>query len=164
MTDTRSAANDLADAFGADLTYLQPPDEQRFDPATVAVMVGLWVLRAVAEGVRDGIKEAAADRTKAVVPAVMDKVKGLLPRWIARGFARKDADGPTDQDHAETATVLMAARDAAAGLDPALGHQLPDAVATAVREVLAAQGLPGRTAARVEQVLRVQVEIVLSQG
>ncbi len=84
MIDTESASFEIADAIGNDFTYLQPPGEQRFDPVSVAVLLGLWMLSAVAEGIRDGIKETTADQTKLLLTAVGGKIRTLLPERSAR--------------------------------------------------------------------------------
>jgi hypothetical protein len=162
VIDTRNASEELADAISTDLMYLQPADEQRFEPVTIAVVVGLWVLRAVADGIRDGIKEAAADETKKALPTVAKKVKTILPQWLRRAFSRSEAGPPSDEDHAETQDALAAAKDAAVKLNVELYRQLPEVVSAAVRETLASEGLPDRAASRVEQVLRVQVEMAIT--
>ena len=164
MTGTRDAADDLADALGVDLTYLQPPDEQRFDPVSVAVLVGLWVLHAAADGIRDGITEAARDGTKDVLSTVGSAIKDRVPARVRDAFARTQSEPPTEDEYAETETALSAARAAVVSLDPDLSRRVPEAVAAAVREALLAQGLPPRAAGRVEQVLRVEVHVALTGG
>ena len=156
MTDTRTASENLSDALGDDVVYLQPPDEQRFDPVSVGAVVGLGILKAVAEGIRDGIKDAAADRTKAVLPAIGAGVRDRLPRWLRDAFSRRQAD------HAEVSAELGEAALAAGSLDAGSRRDLPRTVAAAAREALEAEGLPTAAAQRVEKVLVAQIEAELT--
>ncbi|MFC9964044.1 hypothetical protein ACFVH4_07335 [Nocardia ignorata] len=87
MTDLESAAAALADEFAIDLPWLQP--QVRFDPATLGAVVGLWLLKNVADGVAEAIKEGSKSGTESLAQrigaAIRRRVRGDLPGAMDSG-------------------------------------------------------------------------------
>ncbi|GGM36274.1 hypothetical protein GCM10012275_04390 [Longimycelium tulufanense] len=159
--DVNDAALELADALGSDFTYLQPPEQKRFDPATVAVSIGYLLLVAAAAGITEGVKESAKTGTEVVLAATATAVKRWIRKLVPRAFG-EGSDPSTVRECANEAELsVMAARQASGGLPEDVIQQLPETVGAAVREGLRESGLPDVAGARLERTVQVQINVII---
>jgi hypothetical protein len=157
----QDATFDVADALGGDFVYLAPPGPARFDPATVAVVLGGLLLRAVFKGIGDGVEEVAKDATVSLLHRVADAVRGRLPEALGRAFQRDDQATVTDvQQEAETAA--QQARVATTGLSAAEVAGLAQQISSTIQAELAGDGLPAASARRVAATIQVTVTTTLA--
>jgi hypothetical protein len=160
-----TAAFEVTDAIGADFTYLQPPGEQRFDPATVAVGIGVAIVTLVAKAIVDGIADAVKSETKSIVAPAVQAVSRRAWEYLRRPFAPAERDATALRRRLDEARdESEAARQALRGLPAASVDTLPGAVAAAIRSSLTEQGVPPTAAVRVEVVVRAQVELLIERG
>ncbi|MCP2167190.1 hypothetical protein [Goodfellowiella coeruleoviolacea] len=164
--DVDTAAFDLADALGADFVYLEPPEARRIDQAALAITLAVWLLRAVADGITQGARGAAA-RARAGGPAATVRagtvraVTALVRKYVARAFLAGANRSALAGQCAALRRSVAAAEDASAGLAGELARQLPAAIGAAVRDALRAAGLPAAPALRVERAVHAQVALIV---
>ncbi|WP_133734120.1 hypothetical protein [Nocardia ignorata] len=119
MTDLESAAAALADGLAIDLPRLQPAGQVRFDPATLGVVVGLWLLKNVADGVAEAIKEGSKCGTESLAQrigaAIRRRVRGDLPGAMDSGAEDRALDN-----------AVVAAESAWDEAHSARDHRCPD--------------------------------------
>ncbi|NKX86366.1 hypothetical protein [Nocardia coubleae] len=163
MTDLESAAAALADELAIDLPRLQPAGQVRFDPATLGAVVGLWLLKNVADGVAEAIKEGSKSGTESLAQrigaAIRRRVRGDLPGAMDSGADDRALDNAvvaaeSAWDDAHSARAITAV-------------PTGDLIAEAVDNVTAAlieSGLPPASAARVGAVLRTELRLLLDKG
>lgn len=143
-----TAPFDIADAFGTDFTYLAPPGERRFDPASVAVALSGMILHAVYLGIAGGIQEHTKNATVSVLDRIGGQVRTALSAVRRRAFDRNEP-ASIEQVQQETTEAAGDARLAASTIDPATREAVISAAADTVEAELIAAGLPARPATRV---------------
>ncbi len=162
--NVEDAAFELQDALRDDFSYLQPPDEKRFDPVTVGFTIGLLLLTAVGNGIVAGIQEAVKDRTKAVVEAIIHAIKQRIQHSLKRAFDPKESSKEAlDQQQKETEQSIIAAQGELRQISVDDPEKLASAIAQAVREGLQAQRLPQKPGERIEKVVHNQVLLLITQ-
>src|SRR5260370_29136376 len=90
--NVQDAAFEVKDALRDDFTYLQPVGEQRFDPVTVGLSIGLWVLSAAADGIVEGVRETIKDQAKSVIVAMAGAVKRRVRDYLRHPFEPGESD------------------------------------------------------------------------
>ena len=162
--NVEDAAFELQDALRDDFSYLQPPEEHRFDPVTVGFTLGLLLLTAIGNGIVAGVQEAVKDQTKTVVIAVGTAVKQRIQDYLKHAFEPKEAGQQAlDQRQKEAEQSITAAQGELRQLPIEDPDKLDSAIANAVREGLQEQRLPQKPGERVEKVVRSQVLILITQ-
>ncbi|MBA3618019.1 MAG: hypothetical protein H0W56_00175 [Acidothermales bacterium] len=158
MSEVEAAAGRLADDLGSDRIYLQPVDERRFDPASLGLIVCLYILISVGQGICDGLRAASAEATGDAIEAVGKEVQRLVRRRIPEAMSQGSADEELDRLAAECETAWEEALRATA----AVQHQRLAEVATAaVGQELRDQGLPEGTVQRMCLTLQAELETLL---
>ena len=153
----------IADALGLSYIELAPTDEAHFDPATVGVLIAIWVAGAVAEGIRDGIKEASASGTDAVLTATAKQIGNhLLPNRIRKAFMKPPNEDQLDTEMKTVSEQLNAAHEAASGLGPETIDEIAAIAGLAVRNSLQPIGLSERAGHKLQESIEVNVKVVLS--
>ena len=157
-TDVEDAVYELADALGDDFRSLSPAGERRFDPASVGLAVAAFILWAVADGIRDGVKEASKRGTVAMLESVSRAVGDrLVPSSWRSFFSRAPTDQQLSQQQDLTTREVIAARAAVGALAPESAKQLSVATAVAVATALGNSGLSADAAERVRRKVEIQV-------
>lgn len=164
MIDIEDSAATLADELGPDLPHLQPPDEKHFDPATLAVLVGLWLLHSVASGIADGIKEQTKIGTLSVLQRVGTAIKRRTRRDVEKAMASQSGDEELDQAKETAESAWTEARRALAGESDVDQPEVAETSARGVAEALVEAGLPAASAERVKVVLEAEVRRLLADG
>jgi nitroreductase len=145
---------DVADAFGNDFVYLAPPGEHRFDPASVAVVLGALLLHAALKGIASGVEETAKGLTTTLLDRIGAAVRSRLPGAIQRAF-RRDTPVTVSEAQAEAGIAAKEGRTATNGIEAATIDAIVRAVAIAIRAELATVGLPGRPSDRVADAMKI---------
>jgi len=160
MTEVEAAAGRLADDLGSDRIHLQPADERRFDPASLGLIVCLYILSSVGQGICDGLRAASAQGTGNIIEAVGNEVRRLVRRRVPEAMSQGPAEQELDRLAAEAEAAWEEAREATA----ALQQKRLAAVATAsVGQELRDQGLPEGTVERMCLTLQAELEALLRQ-
>lgn len=159
-----TAAFEVTDALGADFIYLQPVGEQRFDPVTVAVGVGVAVFTLLAKAILDGITDAVKAETKSIVEPAVRAVARRAREYLRRPFEPAESGEAMLRKRLDEAREQTeAARQALRRLPGEGLEALPGAMASAIRQSLKDQGLPDAASVRVEAVVRAQVELLVKR-
>jgi hypothetical protein len=160
VDDVNNAAMSVADALGADFTDLAPPGEEHFDPATISLLVAVWIIKAVADGIHDGIQEAAKEGTLTTLQAVARGIRErIIPKAVRSLFSADSSNVALEAERAST--HVERARELVRSLPEDTFAQLGSASGAAAADSLRACGLGDTAAERVGRSVEVQVKVVL---
>jgi hypothetical protein len=164
MSDLETAAAAIADELAVDLPHLQPPGEVRFDPATLAAVVGLWLLKNVADGMAEAIKEGSKSGTQTLLQRIGAAVRRRVRRDLPEAMGSRSDDAAMDD---AVAAAESAWTDTRSLRPPTSEVPTADLVETATSNVTAAlieAGLPPVPADRVATALRAEIRRLLDEA
>jgi len=137
----RDARRSVASVLGADISYFTPPEERRFEPATVALALAALLIC-------DFLRAAAKKAGESVGSKAVDALVGDVSRSVQKaGAGDRASDAEAD---ARKAWVEMRTQ----GLGLAELTAVGDEVQAAMVEALKKQNLPTEKASRLAQAIR----------
>ena len=140
----RDARNSVASALGADISYFTPPEERRFEPATVALALAALLIC-------DFLRAAAKKAGERVGSKVVDALAGDVSRSVEKaGAGDRASDAEADARKAWTEMKTQ-------GLGQAALTAVGDEVQAVMVEALKKQHLPPEKASHLAQVIRTAV-------
>lgn len=162
MSDLEASAAAIADELAADLPRLQPSGEVRFDPATLAAVVGLWLLKNVADGIAEAIKEGSQSATQTLAQRIGVAVRRRVRRDLPEAMNSGTDDTALDNTVAATESAWADARSARTPEIPTA--DLVEEATFNVAAALIEAGLPPLPADRVAAVLRAEIRRLLDEA
>ncbi|MFD4439387.1 hypothetical protein ACFWPK_06360 [Nocardia sp. NPDC058519] len=161
MSDLEASAAAIADELAADLPRLQPSGEVRFDPATLGVVVGLWLLKNVADGIAEAIKEQSQVATQTLAQRIGAAIRRRVRRDLPEAMNSGTDDTALDNAVAATESAWTAARSARTPEIPTA--DLVEEATLNVTAALIEAGLPPLPADRVAAALRAEIRRLLDE-